>query len=103
MNTVSMFSMFLVLVYFHILHVSGYNGKVTVLTSMSQVTLGSHVIHCCVAHCFFVCLISKHLSYQNKDNTAEFYDQALENYDSMSVSTDQITTTTLKLLQSIIR
>jgi len=31
MNTVSMFSMFSVLVYLHILHVSGHNGKVTVL------------------------------------------------------------------------
>jgi hypothetical protein len=36
---------------------------------------------------YFVSLISKHFSYQNKGNTAEFYDQALENYDSTSVST----------------
>jgi len=35
----------------------------------------------------FMCLISKHFSYKNKGNTAEFYDQALDNYDSMSVST----------------
>ena len=87
MNTVSMFSMFSVLVYLYILHVSEHNGKVTVLhCPKSHWALMSYT-NVLRTTLLFVCLISKLLSYKNKGNTAEFYDQAVENYDTMSVST----------------
>lgn len=87
MNTVSMFSMFSVLVYLYILHVSGHIGKVTVLQCpKSHWALMSYTNVLCTI-LLFICLISKHFSYENKGNTAEFFDQALENHDSMSVST----------------
>ena len=59
---------------------------------LSHTGFSCHTLMWCVPHYFFVYLISKHFSYQNKGSTAEFYDQALANDDRMSLDNLKILT-----------